>query len=38
MTINYRPRGGCSQQMQIEVEDGVIRSFPVSYTHLVPAT
>ncbi len=22
MTINYRPRGVCSQQMQIEVEDG----------------
>ena len=29
MTINYRPRGVCSQQMQIEVEDGVIRSFQV---------
>ena len=29
MTINYRPRGVCSQQMQIEVEDGVIQSFQV---------
>ena len=29
MTINYRPRCVCSQQMQIEVEDGVIRSFQV---------
>ena len=29
MTINYRPRGVCSQQMQIEVEDGVNRSFQV---------
>ena len=29
MTINYRPRGMCSQQMQIDVEDGVIRSFRV---------
>ena len=29
MTINYSPRGVCSQQMQIEVEDGVIRSFQV---------
>ena len=29
MTINYRPRGVCSQQMQIDVEDGVIRSFRV---------
>nr|WP_204244400.1 TIGR03905 family TSCPD domain-containing protein [Flavonifractor sp. An10] len=27
--MNYRPRGVCSQQMQIEVEDGVIRSFQV---------
>lgn len=29
MTINYRPRGVCSQQMKIEVEDGVIRSLEV---------
>ena len=29
MTINYRPRRVCSRQMQIEVEDGVIRSFQV---------
>ena len=29
MTINYRPRGVCSQQMQIEVEDGVIQSIQV---------
>lgn len=29
MTINYRPRGVCSQQMQIEIEDGVVRSFQV---------
>lgn len=29
MTINYRPRGVCSQQMKIDVEDGVIRSLEV---------
>lgn len=29
MTINYRPRGVCSQQMQVEIQDGVIQSFQV---------
>ena len=29
MTINYRPRGVCSQQMTVEIEDGVIQSFQV---------
>jgi uncharacterized protein (TIGR03905 family) len=29
LTINYRPRGVCSQQMKIDVEDGVIRSLEV---------
>ena len=29
MTINYRPRGVCSQQMKVEIEDGVIKSFQV---------
>ncbi len=26
MTIDYRPRGVCSQRMLIEVEDGVVKS------------
>ncbi len=30
MTINYTPRGVCSRAMQIDVEDGVIRSVRVS--------
>jgi len=30
MTINYTPRGVCSRAMQIEVEDGVIRSVRVT--------
>jgi len=25
MLIEYKPRGVCSQQMEIEVEDGVVR-------------
>ena len=29
MTINYRPRGVCSQQMQVEIQDGVVQSFQV---------
>ena len=29
MKIEYRPRGVCSQRMQVEVEDGVIRSCQV---------
>ena len=29
MTIDYRPRGVCSQRMTIQVEDGVIRSVQV---------
>ena len=29
MTINYQPKGPCSQQMTIEVEDGVVKSFQV---------
>jgi uncharacterized protein (TIGR03905 family) len=29
MTINYQPKGTCSQQMTIEVEDGIVRSFQV---------
>ena len=29
MTVNYRPRGVCSQQMTVEIEDGVIQSFQV---------
>ena len=29
MTINYQPRGTCSRQMTIEVEDGVVKSFQV---------
>ena len=29
MTIEYRPRGVCSQKMTLEVERGVIRSLRV---------
>lgn len=29
MTITYRPRGVCSREMQVDIEDGVIRSFQV---------
>ncbi len=29
MTINYQPRGVCSRQMVIEVEDGVVKSLQV---------
>lgn len=29
MTIEYRPKGVCSQKMTLEVEDGVIRSLRV---------
>lgn len=29
MTYTYRPRGVCSQLMEIEAEDGVIRSLRV---------
>lgn len=29
MIIDYRPRGVCSREMQVDVEDGVIRSFQV---------
>lgn len=29
MTIEYRPRGVCSQKMTLEVERGVIRSLQV---------
>ena len=29
MTIEYSPRGVCSRQMRIDVEDGVIRSLQV---------
>ena len=29
MTIEYRPRGECSQKMTLEVERGVIRSLRV---------
>ena len=29
MTINYQPKGTCSQQMTIEVEDGIVTSFQV---------
>ena len=29
MTIHYRPRGVCSQQMEIEIENGVIQSLQV---------
>ena len=30
MTITYTPRGVCSRQFQIEVEDGVIQSVQVA--------
>ena len=30
MTIDYRPRGVCSQRFQIDVEDGVIQSVQVT--------
>ncbi|MBQ2709177.1 MAG: TIGR03905 family TSCPD domain-containing protein [Clostridia bacterium] len=29
MTYTYRPRGVCSQQMTVEIEDGVIQSVQV---------
>ena len=29
MIIDYRPRGVCSREMRVDVEDGVIRSFQV---------
>ncbi len=29
MTIEYTPRGVCSQKMNIQVEDGIIRSVEV---------
>ena len=29
MTYTYRPRGVCSQMMEIETEDGVLKSFIV---------
>lgn len=29
MTITYKPKGVCSRQMNIEVEDGVIRHLDV---------
>ena len=29
MTINYRPRGVCSQQMQVDIQDDVIQSIQV---------
>ena len=29
MTIHYRPKGVCSQQMEIDIENGVIQSFRV---------
>lgn len=29
MTYTYRPRGVCSQQMTVELEDGVIQSVEV---------
>ena len=30
MVINYQPQGVCSRQMQIEVEDGIVKSFQVA--------
>ena len=30
MTINYQPKGTCSRQMTIEVEDGVVKSLQVT--------
>ena len=29
MTYTYRPRGVCSQYMELEVEDGILRYFRV---------
>ena len=29
MTIEYTPKGVCSRQMVIEVEDGIVKSFQV---------
>lgn len=29
MVIDYQPKGVCSRQMRIEVEDGVVKSFQV---------
>ena len=29
MTYSYRPRGVCSQYMELDVEDGILRSFRV---------
>ena len=29
MTIDFRPRGVCSQRMTVEVEDGIIRSLRI---------
>ena len=29
MTYNYRPKGVCSQLMQIEVEDGIVKQLSV---------
>ncbi len=29
MTIQYQPRGVCSRQMLIEVEDGIVKSLQV---------
>ena len=29
MTYTYRPRGVCSQYMELEVEDGILQSFRV---------
>ena len=29
MTITYRPKGGCSRLMRVEVEDGIIRQVEV---------
>ena len=29
MTYTYRPRGVCSQQMTVEIEDGIIQSVEV---------
>jgi len=29
MVIDYTPKGVCSRQMRIEVEDGIVKSFQV---------
>lgn len=29
MTVTYRPKGVCSQLMQVEIEDGIIRKVEV---------